>query len=134
MTALSPPHAARSRAATVALTALQILIALAFFGVGGAKLAGVAPMVAVFDAVGVGQWFRYVTGVLEILGGVLLLVPRLAVLGALLLAGVMVGAMTAHRFILHTPLVAPLILLIGLSIVLIVRRAEITDRLARLRR
>jgi uncharacterized membrane protein len=32
-------------------------------------------MVGLFDAIGIGQWFRYLTGGLEVLGAVALLVP-----------------------------------------------------------
>jgi putative oxidoreductase len=53
-------------------------------------------MVGLFDAIGFGQWFRYVTGSLEVLGAVLLLILRLSGLGALLLVGAMLGAVATH--------------------------------------
>ena len=59
---------------------VRILLALAFGAAGIAKLAGVAQMVQVFDAVGMGQWFRYVTGAVEVAGAVLILIPPTAVL------------------------------------------------------
>ena len=37
---------------------------------------GKPEMVALFTAVGFGQWFRYVTGILELTGAVLIMVPR----------------------------------------------------------
>ncbi|MEE4454884.1 DoxX family protein [Novosphingobium resinovorum] len=63
---------------------IRILLALAFLAAGGAKVAGAPPMVAIFEQIGAGQWFRFVTGILEIVGG--LLVPRTSMWGALLLA------------------------------------------------
>ena len=42
--------------------ALKIVVALVFLAAGGSKLAGVEDMVAVFDQIGFGQWFRYVHG------------------------------------------------------------------------
>lgn len=57
-----------------------------FAAVGSAKLLGNADMIAVFEAVGIGQWFRYVTGVLDVLGAVLLVVPGKTAFGAVLLA------------------------------------------------
>jgi hypothetical protein len=69
---------------------------LAFIGVGGDKLAGTAVMVELFDKVGIGQWFRYFTGLLEVAGGIGLLIPRYAFYAAVLLALVMVGAIIAH--------------------------------------
>src|SRR4029077_11283297 len=76
----------------VGLWILQIGAAGMFLMVGFFKLSGDPRMVALFDAIGLGQWFRYVTGSLEVLGALLLLIPRLSGLGALLLMGVMPGA------------------------------------------
>jgi hypothetical protein len=56
------------------------------------KLLGESAMVQEFDTVGVGQWFRHLTGLLEITGGVALLAPSYSALGAALLLVVDVGA------------------------------------------
>lgn len=67
----------------------------------------------VFAEIGLGQWLRYVTGVLEVAGAIGLLIPRLGGPSALLLAGVMVGASVTELFILaNGGPVLPLILLI----------------------
>ena len=57
-----------------------------FVMAGGSKLAGAPTMVQLFDAIGLGQWFRYVTGTIEIGSAILLLIPSLASVGGLLLA------------------------------------------------
>ena len=75
---------------------VRILLALAFGAAGISKLAGVPQMVQVFDAIGFGQWFRYLTGAVEVVGVVLLLVPYTGFLGALLLTATMVGAVATH--------------------------------------
>src|SRR2546422_6439656 len=75
----------RSRVAFIALWGVQAVIAGMFLLAGGSKLAGAAAMVALFDAVGVGQWFRYVTGGIEVVSAVALLVPLLAPFGAVAL-------------------------------------------------
>ena len=75
---------------------IRVLLALAFGAAGIAKLAGAAQMVQVFDAIGFGQWFRYLTGAVEVVGVVLLLVPYTGFLGALLLSATMVGAVATH--------------------------------------
>ncbi|QGW84763.1 DoxX family protein [Variovorax paradoxus] len=75
---------------------IRILLALTFGAAGTAKLAGVPQMVQVFDAIGFGQWFRYVTGFVEIGGAVLLLVPATGFLGGLLLAVTMVFGAATH--------------------------------------
>src|SRR5882672_10728859 len=84
----------------ITLWILSGLAALAFIGAGGAKLAGAAVMVELFDKVGLGQWFRYFTGLLEVTGGIGLLVPRYAFHAARLLTIVMVGAVIAHLSVL----------------------------------
>jgi len=91
----------RGRASLIALWLTQVVLAVIFLMAGGSKLAGVPAMVSLFDAVGLGQWFRYVTGVIEITSGIALLVPRTAVFGALLLIPTMLGAMVTNVFIVH---------------------------------
>jgi putative oxidoreductase len=80
----------------ITLWTLSGLVALAFVFVGGGKLAGTAAMVDLFDKVGLGQWFRYFTGLLEVAGGIGLLIPRYAFYAAALLTMVMLGAIIAH--------------------------------------
>src|SRR5258707_10193420 len=81
---------------------LQSILAAAFLAAGSAKLAGVPFMVELFDQIGLGQWFRIVTGAVEVVGAVALVVPGLASIGALWLGFTMVCAVTTHVFILHT--------------------------------
>jgi putative oxidoreductase len=97
----------------VGLWILQIGAAGMFLMVGFFKVTGDPQMVGLFDAIGLGQWFRYVTGSLEVLGGVLLLIPRLSGLGALLLMGVMIGAVPTHLFVVGgSPLLAITLLIV----------------------
>ena len=70
-----------------------------------------AAMVEVFDKVALGQWFRYFTGLLEVVAGIGLLIPRYAFYAAILLAIVMVGAIIAHLTVLGGSPAAPAILL-----------------------
>ena len=96
----------------IALWILSGLLALVFLGSGGAKLAGAAAMVEMFDKLGRGQWFRYFTGLLEVAGGIGLLIPRYAFYAAGLLAVVMVGAIIAHLTVLGTSPATPVVLLV----------------------
>ena len=97
----------------VGLWILQIGAAGMFLMVGFFKLSGDPQMVGLFDAIGLGQWFRYMTGSLEVLGAVLLLIPRLSGLGALLLVGVMLGAVPTHLFVVGgNPLPAMILLIV----------------------
>lgn len=80
--------------------AVRILLALAFGAAGASKLAGAPQMVAVFDAIGFSQWFRYLTGFVEIVGAVMILVPRMAFFGALWLGATMLGAVATHLLLI----------------------------------
>ena len=79
---------------------VRVLLALAFGAAGAAKLAGAQQMVQVFDAIGFGQWFRYLTGLVEVGGAVLLLVPATGFLGGLLLLATMVCAVATHLLLI----------------------------------
>jgi len=91
---------------------LSILLALVFIQVAWMKLSSRPNMVAEFNAVGLGQWFRYFTGVLELTGGIGILIPRVSRWAALLLVVVMCGATVAHLTRLHTPPTLPAVLLV----------------------
>ena len=96
---------------TVVSWILQVLVAVAFFGAGGGKLAGAQAMIDMYNTIGFGQWFRYVTGVIEVGSAVMLLVPWLAMYGAVLLICTMIGAIIAHFTALHTSPAGPVVLL-----------------------
>ena len=80
--------------------AIKALLTLAFGAAGIAKLMGVEMMIQTFDAVGFGQWFRYVTGAIELGSAVLLWVPGYAAHAAGLLVCTMIGALIAHATVL----------------------------------
>lgn len=82
------------------LLGIRAVLTLAFAAAGLAKLAGVPMMVQTFDAVGVGQWFRYVTGIIEVSSAILLWVPGFTAYAAGLLVCTMVGALIAHFTVL----------------------------------
>jgi putative oxidoreductase len=107
----------RSRAVTIISWILQILAAAAFLSAGYPKLLGAKMMVDMFDAIGVGQWFRYVTGGIEVGSAFLLLLPGRAVFGAILLICTMVGAILTHLLVLHTPPTGPVGLLILVAVI-----------------
>jgi putative oxidoreductase len=94
------------------LWALQILLAVMFLMAGGFKLLGAPPVVATFEKIGVGHWFRYLTGLIEVLSAVFLVIPRLTIWGALLIAATMIGATLIHLFVIGgNPLMALIFLL-----------------------
>ena len=106
----------------ITLWILSSLVALAFIGAGGGKLAGTAVMVELFDKVGLGQWFRYFTGLLEVVAGIGLLIPRYAFYAAVVLATVMVGAVIAHVAVLGGSPAPALVLLVLTGIIAYLRK------------
>jgi putative oxidoreductase len=101
----------KRRALTVGLWTLQIVSAAIFLFSGTLKLSAAPMMVQMFGAIGLGQWFRYFTGGLEVISAVLLLVPSLAPFGALAMAVTMVGAILTHLFIIGGNPAVPVALL-----------------------
>ncbi len=65
---------------------LRCLIGLIFAVVGTTKLTGTGNTIDYFTAIGWGQWFRYVTGSLDLLGVALLFLRHLAPYGAVIIA------------------------------------------------
>ena len=130
-TATPVSSSSRGRWVNIGLWTLQILAAAAFLAAGGFKLAGAPMMVQIFDQIGVGQWFRIVTGVVEVSGAALLLVPRCAALGGLLLAATMVVATLVHLFVIGgNP--APAIVLFAITATIAwARRAQLGAVLGR---
>jgi uncharacterized membrane protein YphA (DoxX/SURF4 family) len=112
---------------------LQIVIAAAFLAAGSAKLAGVPFMVELFQQIGIGQWFRVLTGVVEVTGAIALLVPGLASIGALWLGATMVGGVATHLFILHTSPVPAIVLGLLNAVVVYLRRDELVALLNRVK-
>lgn len=91
------------------------LVALAFLGAGGSKLAGVPMHVEHFDQWGYPQWFRIFVGGVEVTAGALLLVPRMASYAAAVLVLVMIGAVGTHVMHGEWMETAPPLILGGLS-------------------
>jgi putative oxidoreductase len=85
-----------SKAKNIGLWALQVLTAAAFLMAGFAKLSGQPTMVEEFDQIGLGQWFRYLTGSIELVSALLLVIPRFTPMGAALLVCTMIGAVLTH--------------------------------------
>lgn len=112
---------------------LQAALAALFFGAGVAKLSGMPAVVAFFDAAGIGRWCRYAVGAAEILGALLLLTPRLSGVGALLLCGIMVGAVVTEGVIVGTSPLVPFAVLMVLALVAWLRRSDTAGSVARVR-
>ena len=111
----------------VTLWLLTIVSAGMLLLAGTMKLAGVQMQVDLFAALGIGQWFRYVTGSLEVGGAIGLFVPAAATYAALLLAMVMVGAVATHLLIIGGNPLVPILLLGATLAIAWLRRERISS-------
>ncbi|MFI2478416.1 DoxX family protein [Nocardia xishanensis] len=99
-TAATRPGAIRNRI----LWTVQILLGLFFVIASGIpKFVGQEDAVRIFDAIGFGDWFMYFTGLVEVAGGIGLLIRRLAGAAAAGLSITMVLAAATQAFILDAP-------------------------------
>ena len=56
-----------------------------------------------FEQIGLGQWLRVFTGVMQVAGGLMMCLPKTMVIGAALVAATMLGAMVVDLFVLGQP-------------------------------
>jgi len=112
---------------------IQGILAAAFFAAGVAKLTSIPFMVDLFAQIGLGQWFRVLTGAVEVAGAVALLVPGLASIAGLWLGATMIGAVAAHLFVLHSNPGPAMVLGLLNTLVVYLRRDELAALLQRVK-
>jgi len=101
------------KAKTIGSWVVAVLLALAFLGAGSLKLTSQPMMVANFAGWGFPSWFLYVTGTIEVVSAILLLIPRTALIGTGLLICTMIGALLTHLTHGQAAMIgAPLVLLL----------------------
>ena len=104
---------------------LSGLLSVMFLFAGGFKLSGAQVAVDNFAKWGYPDWFRVVTGVIEVAAGVLVVIPRTSLLGAALILPTMVGAVLTHLTHAETRNVTlPLILFALAAVLAYLRRPE----------
>jgi putative oxidoreductase len=109
------------RVLNLTLWTLQGLLALVFLYSGASKFNPHGMFwIELFAKIGIGQWFRYFTGGLEVICAVLLLIPKASAIAAALLVCTMAGAILTHLFILRDGYAAilpgfPLLILIAVA-------------------
>lgn len=100
----------------IGITALAIVIAVFFIAAGWSKVMSPESHTESFERWGYPPWFVEVTGLLELCGGGLLLVPRVRFFGVVLLSLTMLGAALTHfQAGEMTAVPVPLVLLILLG-------------------
>ena len=123
----------RVRGATIVSWICQVLVATILGQTLFFKFTGAPESVYIFEKLGAEPWGRIGSGLLELTAAVLLVWPRFAVLGSVLAAGVILGAIGAHITVLGIVVqgdggllfVLALIVLAGALTILILRRREL---------
>jgi len=86
----------RKRISTIVLWVVSAFLALVFLNAGWPKFSDSSGWARAFAQWGFPAWFRLLVGAVEVVGGVLLLIPQTAIYAALALAVIMLGAMGTH--------------------------------------
>jgi len=115
------------RSRRIGTWALQAVVAAVFFAAGMAKLAGVPFEVQSFAQIGLGQWFRIVTGMVQIVGAIALVYPGLASIGGLWLGFNMLCAVVVCLAVLHTNPAPAIILVLLNALIVYLRRDELAS-------
>ena len=123
MSSLSVISSAPRRWSSIGLWTARTLLALVFVAAGAAKIYGVPMLVAEFEHIGLGQWFRYLTGGLEVAGAALIIIPSTVVFGAVLLCCIMIGAVFTHLFVIGGSAIPAIVLLVLSVIVAYAKRS-----------
>jgi uncharacterized membrane protein YphA (DoxX/SURF4 family) len=97
------------------IIAAVILLQTLFF-----KFTGAEESKFIFESIGAEPIGRIGSGVVELIAAILLLIPRTAWLGAALAAGVMVGAIGAHLFVIGIEVAEDGGTLFGMAIIVFV--------------
>ncbi len=112
----------------VAVWFLQFALAALFAIQGAVKLGGSTVWISRFGAWGYSDHFYLVVGLAEVSGAILLLIPKLAKFGALLLIAVMIGATVTHLIHHESQVATTLVLTALLTVVLYLRRGAGASR------
>lgn len=106
---MSSPN--QSKTAYYGFWAFKIVIAVLFIMFGVLKLIGVPMLVQEFGVIGLGQGFRYFTGLVEVGGALLMIYPKTFRYGAPMLLCVSIGACIAQTTRLHEDIIHTLVLI-----------------------
>lgn len=79
---------------------LRLISSLILFQTLYFKFTAHIESVYIFDTLGVEPWGRIASGIMELITGILLLIPRTVVFGAIAGVGLMAGAILSHIFFL----------------------------------
>lgn len=114
----------KPKALSIGIWILRVLLGVMFLFAAAMKISAQPMMVAEFEAIGLGQWFRYFTALVEVVGGLAILVPRFSLIGIGLLLLIDVGAFIAQVAILHVDWIHTVIVAAMLGLLFFLHRKE----------
>lgn len=114
------------------LTGLRAALTIAFLYFGLRKLTGYSTDIAIYDAIGFGQFPRYVTGSVEVLGAALLWWRGWEGVAGLLLLATMIIGLSALLIWVGPPYLHMLALIAGTGTVAYAYRTDTLRKIARL--
>jgi len=83
---------------------IRVGVAAFYFVFGLEKFSGAElHWIKLFQEIGIGEWFRYFTGAVEMIGALLVLIPEAALVGFTLLSVTMAAAASILLLVLHRP-------------------------------
>lgn len=91
---------------------LSVLLAALFVFAGATKVIGVEQAVEGFSRYGFPAWFRVLVGLIELVGGIALLIPKVALESASFLIIIMLGAVFTELFLGENFLIPLVVLLL----------------------
>ena len=115
----------------IVLWILRIVLALLFLATGFSKLSGQPMMVAEFGTIGLGQWFLYFTGALEVIAAIAVLIPTLSAFGALLMVAIAAGAFITQVGVLHMDWIHTVVIAAVAGSLVFLQRGQILARFGR---
>ena len=107
----------------IAAWLLALWLCYVFFRAGIAKFDDASGWSRAFRGWGFSVWFRVLIGVLEVIGALLLLVPRTVVYGTITIGVVMIGA-AITQLLQHRPHPAAYVMLALATVLLVLRRKD----------
>ncbi len=114
---LPPPKPRNFSAGAIIWRGSTALLAGIFAMSGAMKILGMQSMVEVFQQLPTGDWFRYVTGGLELLGAGLMVRRKTVRAGGILLSAIMIGAIYSHLALIDgSPLPAAILLALSMAV------------------
>jgi uncharacterized membrane protein YphA (DoxX/SURF4 family) len=114
---IGAPLVRRSKTLT-AIWIVRILLFALFLFEGLDKFGSRRLWIQIFEQIGWGQWFRYVTGIVETAGAIAMLIPSLTTIAVMLLGSAMVGALLTHALVIGVgPQSVFVTILLGLIVV-----------------